>query len=148
MKPDQQADDTTARTAVPVVEEVPVVGKRRVISGRLLVHKTVTEREVVIDEPMLRHDVRIERVSIGRDLSATEVLPVIRYVADTIIIPVLHEVPVLVKKVVLAEEIRITRLTSEARDPQTMTVRVEEVSLVRQDEAETPPEQGESSALS
>jgi stress response protein YsnF len=60
------------------------------------------------------------------------------------IIPVLHEQPVLLKKVVLTEEIRITRVTREVRQPQTVTVKVEEVSLVHQDDDEsaTPSGQG------
>jgi stress response protein YsnF len=59
------------------------------------------------------------------------------------IIPVLHEVPVVVKKIVLKEEIRITRVDREVRQPQTVQVKFEEVSLVHQDEeSASTPDQG------
>ena len=140
--------DSAGSTVVPVVEEFPVVGKRTVPSGRLRIDKTVSERDVVIDEPLLQRDVQVERVPIGRDVSASEELPGIRYDGDTMIIPVLHEVPVVVKKIVLKEEIRITRVARQVRQPQTVQVRVEEVSLVHEDEeAASPPDQGESPAI-
>jgi stress response protein YsnF len=137
-------DPLDRSTVVPVVEEVLIVGKRTVPAGRLRVDKTVSERDVVVDEPLLERDVQVERVPIGRDVSANEELPVIRYDGDTMIIPVLHEVPVVVKKIVLKEEIRITRVEREVRRPQTVQVKVEEVSLVHQDEeSASPPDQGD-----
>jgi stress response protein YsnF len=140
--PEDPLDRSTV--VVPVVEEVLIVGKRTVRAGRLRVDKTVSERDVVIDEPLLERDVQVERVPIGRDVSANEELPVIRYDGDTMIIPVLHEVPVVVKKIVLKEEIRITRVEREVRRPQTVQVKVEEVSLVHQDEeSASPPDQGD-----
>jgi stress response protein YsnF len=136
-------DDFARSTIVPVVEEVPVVGKRTVPSGRMRIDKTVSERDVVIDEPLWQRDAHVERVPIGRDVSAGEELPGIRYEGDTMIIPVLHEVPVVVKKIVLKEEIRITRVDREVRQPQTVQVKFEEVSLVHQDEeSASTPDQG------
>jgi uncharacterized protein (TIGR02271 family) len=118
-------------TVIPVTEEVPVISKRTVETGRLRISRKVSEREVVLDEPLLRHEVQIERVSIGRDVPAGEQLPGIRYEGETMIVPVLEEVPVVVKKIVLTEEIRITRVGREFRDPQHVKVKVEEVSVER-----------------
>ena len=142
MKNGPREDDFAGSTVVPVVEEVPIVGKRTMRSGRLRIDKTVSERDVVIDEPLLQRDVHVERIPIGRDVSASEELPRLRYDGDTMIIPVLHEVAVVTKKIVLKEEIRITRVEREVRQPQTVQVKVEEVSLVHQDEesASTPEE--------
>jgi stress response protein YsnF len=143
-----RGDDFAGSTVVPVVEEVPIVGKRTVRSGSLRVDKTVSERDVVVDEPLLHRDVHVERVPIGRDVSAGEELPGIRYDGDTMVIPVLHEVAVVVKKIVLKEEIRIRRVEREVRQPQTVQVKVEEVSLVHQDEeTASKPEEGESPVI-
>lgn len=137
LNPEKPEDGFAGDTVVPVVQEVPVVGKRTVETGRLRIHKTVSEREVVIDVPLLREDVLVERVSIGRDLADGEELPGIRYDGDTMIVPVLEEVPVIVKKVVLAEEIRVTRVRRVFHDPQTISVKVETVSVERKDEGST-----------
>jgi stress response protein YsnF len=51
------------------------------------------------------------------------------------IVPVLEEVPVVVKKTVLTEEIRITRVSREFRDPQNVKVKVEVVTVERVDDA-------------
>jgi uncharacterized protein (TIGR02271 family) len=122
------------RTVIPVTEEVPVISKRTVETGRLRIDRKVSEREVVLDEPLLRHEVRIERVSIGRDLPAGEQPPQVRYEGETMIVPVLEEMAVVVKKIVLTEEIRITRISREFHDPQNVKVKVEEVSVQRVDD--------------
>jgi stress response protein YsnF len=140
--------DFTRSHVIPVTEEVPVISKRRVETGRVRVERKVSEREVVVDEALLRHEVRIERVSIGRDVPAGEQLPQMRYEGDTLIVPVLEEVPVMVKKVVLTEEVRITRVRQEFRDPQTVNIKVEEVSVRRLDDApaDTPTDDDESAS--
>jgi uncharacterized protein (TIGR02271 family) len=122
-------------TVIPVTQEVPVISKRTVETGRLRVDRTVSEREVVLDEPLLRHEVQIERSPIGREVPDGEPLPRIRYEGETMIVPVLEEVPVVVKKTVLTEEIRITRVSREFRDPQNVKVKVEVVTVERVDDA-------------
>ena len=133
MKPEEPEERFAEDTVIPVVQEVPLLNKRTVQTGRFRVEKKVSEREVVVDEPLFRHDVRIERTPIGRDVSAAEELPRIRYEGETIIVPVLEEVPVLVRRTILTEEIRITRVKREVRNPQTLEVRVEQVSIEHQD---------------
>lgn len=140
MKPEEPDERFAEGTVIPVVQEVPLVNKRTVQTGRFRVEKKVSEREVVVDEPLFRQDVRIERTPIGRDVSAAEELPRIRYEGETIIVPVLEEVPVLVRRTILTEEIRITRVKREVRNPQTVEVRVEQVSIEHQDaESDTKP---------
>jgi uncharacterized protein (TIGR02271 family) len=132
---------------IPVTEEVPVISKRTVETGRLRVDRRVSEHDVVLDEPLLRHEVQIERISIGRDVPAGEPLPQIRYEGETMIVPVLEELPVVIKRIVLTEEIRITRVSREFRDPQNVKVRVEEVSVERVDDAsDDTPAHGESAS--
>jgi uncharacterized protein (TIGR02271 family) len=134
VKPDEPEEGFAETTVIPVAHEVPVVSKRTVQTGRVRIEKTVSEREVVIDEPLLHHEVQIERTPIGRDVSAAKELQSVRYEGETMIVPVLEEVPVLVKRIILTEEIRITRVKREVRDPQTVKLRVEKVSVEHLDE--------------
>ncbi len=117
------------QTVIPVVREELEVGKRRVDTGRgVRVHKTVQERQAVVDEPLAKDEVRVERVKVERTVEA----PVdVRYEGDTMIIPVLEEVLVVQKRLVLKEEIRITRRRMETHAPQRVTLRSEQAQVER-----------------
>ena len=118
-------------TVIPVVREELDVRKRRVETDRgVRVHKTVKERQAVVDEPLAKDEVRVERVKIDRTVDA----PVdVRYEGDTMIIPVLEEVLVVQKRLVLKEEIRVTRRRRETHAPQQVTLRSEEAQVERID---------------
>jgi uncharacterized protein (TIGR02271 family) len=117
---------------VPVVAESLRVERRAVETGRVRIHKTVEERAQEIDEPLLRERVEVERVPVGR---VVETAPPVRHEGDTMVVPVLEEVLVVEKRLVLKEELRITRRREEAREPQRVTLRTETVSVER-----VPPE--------
>ena len=113
---------------IPLVAEAVEVGKRRVETGKVRVRKTVRTTEQVVDEPVFREDVEVERVAINRILDA----PVeARQEGDTLIVPLMEEVLVVEKRLILREEIRITRRRTEQRDAQTVTLRSEEATVER-----------------
>jgi len=113
---------------VPVVAEEIEVGKRRVETGKVRVRKTVRTTDQVVDTPVFREEVEVERVAINRVLDA----PVSsRQEGDTLVVPLLEEVLVVEKRLILREEIRITRRRSEHRDAQTVTLRSEEATVER-----------------
>jgi uncharacterized protein (TIGR02271 family) len=115
---------------VPVIEEELQVGTREVESGVVRVRKTVSEENVVVDEPLRRETVEVERVPINQVISTPAV---VREEGDTTIIPVMEEVIVVEKRLMLREEIRITRRQTETHEPQTYIVRREEVTVERVD---------------
>jgi uncharacterized protein (TIGR02271 family) len=115
---------------VPVMVEELDVQKRRVTTGRVRISKVVREREEIVDEPLLREEVVIERVAINRFVDA--VVPV-RYEGDTMIVSLLEEVPVVEKRLMLKEELRITRRQVEAHKPMPVTLRSEEATVERID---------------
>ncbi|HKG22291.1 MAG TPA: YsnF/AvaK domain-containing protein [Blastocatellia bacterium] len=115
---------------IPVFEETLDVRRRKVETGRVRISKTVREREEVVDEPFLRHEVEIERVPIDRFVD-DPVPP--RYEGNTLVIPVLEEVLVVEKRVRLKEEVRVTRVQVESSEPQTVTLRSEELTVERLD---------------
>jgi len=119
---------TGAETVIPVVAEELVVGKRTVETSKVRIHKTVREHEEVVDEPLLRDEVEVERVPVNQFVER----PVdARYEGDTLIVPVFEEVLVVEKRLVLREELHITRRRTEHHEPQQVTLRHEEVNIER-----------------
>jgi uncharacterized protein (TIGR02271 family) len=115
---------------VPVVAESVEVGKRKVETGKVRVRKTVRSTEKVVDEPLIHEEVDVERVPVNRVIDEA-IGP--RQEGDTLIVPLLEEVLVVEKRLMLREEIRITRRRSERRSSQTITLRSEEATVERTD---------------
>ncbi len=111
---------------IPVIQEEAVVRTREVEGGGVRVHKTVTEREEVIQQPTYREDVDVERIAIGR---VVDVAPEVREEGDTLIIPVLEEMLVVEKRLVLKEELRITRRRSQQTEEARVVLREEQVQV-------------------
>jgi len=124
-----QADANETKTlVVPVIEEQVTVQTHVVETGSVELRKTVHERTEVVDQVLRREEVEIERVAINRVVDQ----PVaIRYEGDTTIIPILEEVLVVEKRLVLREEVHIKKLRTEVHDPQEVLLREERVEIVR-----------------
>jgi uncharacterized protein (TIGR02271 family) len=117
---------------IPIVDEFANVETRVVETGKVEVHKTVHERTEVVDQPLFSEEVEIERVTINRPL---EEAVGARYEGDTLVIPLLEEVLVIQKQLVLREEVHIKKLRKEMHDPQEVLLRTEEVNVVRKPSA-------------
>ena len=125
-------DDATLsgneRVVVPVVAEEIEVDRRWVETGRVRVTKRVSERVEVVDEPTLLEEVHVERVPVDRVVDG----PVpIRYEGDTMIVPLFEEVLVVEKRLVLKEELHITKRRREERSPREVTLRSEQARVER-----------------
>ena len=114
--------------AIPLVEERLSVAKRQVESGRVRVHVTVEEREEVVTEQLLRDELQIERVP--RNVRLTEI-PHVRLEGNMTIVPVVEEVLVVEKALMLVEEIHICRrsVPEEAQIP--VSIRSERARIER-----------------
>jgi uncharacterized protein (TIGR02271 family) len=113
---------------LPAIEERLEVGKKPVETGRVLIHKHVTSTESTVDEPLLRDNYDVQHVPVNRIIDSP---PEIRHEGDTTIIPVLEEVLVVEKRLILREELHIVRRREEHRDPQKVTLRKENVEVER-----------------
>ena len=122
-----QQDDVIV---LPVVQEEINVDKRE-IERTVRITKTVGSQDVTVDEPLKREDVEIEHVAINRYVE--DELPV-RYEGNTTIIPLVEEVLVVEKRLLLREELRITRRQTTVNNPQVYTLRREDVRIERGDE--------------
>jgi uncharacterized protein (TIGR02271 family) len=120
--------DVEPDVVVPVVAEELRVGKRTVETGRVRITKRVREHEEVIDRPLLKTNVVVQRVPINQYVKEA---PPVREEGDTLIVPMVEEVIVVEKRLILREELRITKQQVETRDPQRVTVRRDEVQIDR-----------------
>jgi uncharacterized protein (TIGR02271 family) len=113
---------------LPVIEETLTVDTRPVETGRIRIRKVVHEREELVDPPLLREEVIIERVPVNRVVEG----PVpMRYEGDTVIVSVLEEVLVVETRLLLTEEVHITTRRTETRTPERVTLRHEDVTIER-----------------
>ena len=115
---------------IPLVEERLQIGKREVESGRLRIRVDVNEREERVIQDLERDEVTIERVP--RNERLTEV-PHVRLEGSVTVIPVVEEVVVVEKALMLVEEIRIHRASATERADIPVTVRSEEAVIERED---------------
>jgi uncharacterized protein (TIGR02271 family) len=115
-------------TVVPVVQEELDVSKRVVESGRIRVNKKVETTESIVDEPLLHQGFDIQKTAVNRII---EDVPEPHYEGNTLVLPILEEVLVVEKRLILREEVRITPKREEVRDPQTHSLRREHVEVER-----------------
>jgi uncharacterized protein (TIGR02271 family) len=114
------------KVSVPIVEEQIKVGSRKIVTERVLINKNVEEHEELINLPLLSENYRVERIPINLTVDSP---PSVRHVGDTIVIPVIEEVAVVKKQLVLREELRITRVRSEHRCLQRVRLMREKVDV-------------------
>jgi len=120
------AEQARQELIIPVIAEELVVLTMEKDTGGVRVTKTVREQEQIIDQPLLREQVTVERKAIKRML---DVPAVVRQEGDTLIIPVMEEVLVVQRHFLLKEEIHIRKVQSQVHEPQRFIVRSEEVKL-------------------
>lgn len=115
--------------SLPVIEEQLKVDKEIVETGKVHISKKVHEEEEMIDLPGSREELDIERVAINQYVE--EAPPAIRHEGDKMIIPVLREVAVVEKRLVLVEELHVTKRQVKTEDRQSVSLRKEEVNVDR-----------------
>jgi stress response protein YsnF len=91
---------------VPLVEETASVDTRQVVTGRVRVQTVTDAIEELTHADVQREAVEVTRVPIDR---VVEDVPEIRTEGDLTIVPVLEEVLVVEKRLVLKEELHIRR---------------------------------------
>jgi uncharacterized protein (TIGR02271 family) len=114
---------------LPIVAERLQVDRRRVTVGTVRITKKTRSRDVVVDEPVAHEEVEVRRVPAGRFVDG----PVPdRYVNGRLIVSILEEVPVVVRRLRVVEELHIERRRQLVRRPQRVTVRREDPIIERE----------------
>jgi stress response protein YsnF len=103
---DDQEQAPVSEEVLPLVEEIAVVGKRSVLTGRLRVHLAAGTAEEIAHAQVQRESVEVTRIPVDRIVETT---PGIKTEGELTIVPVLEEVLVVEKRLVLKEELHIRR---------------------------------------
>lgn len=111
---------------IPIIEEQLIIDKEVKETGKLHIAKHITEETGTVTVPLMHEEHSIEHVPVN---AFVDELPVVRQEGETMIIPVLKEV--MVKRMLLVEEIRITKHTVQTNEPQQVTLRKENVTIER-----------------
>jgi uncharacterized protein (TIGR02271 family) len=133
-RPSRKEDE---HIVVPVIEERSQVGKKVVEKGRVSVSKTITEREESITVPLKHEEVQVERVKRNEFVNGD--IPQIRQEGDTTIIPVLREEVVVTKRLLLVEELHVTRTQKRTKEPVNVKLRSEKAKVVRKRPSPSDP---------
>ena len=123
-------------TTIELAEEAISVGKRRVETGRVRVRIRTESEEIQARASLLDHDVDITRVPIGRDVTE---IPAVRQEGDVTIYPVLEEVLVVEKRLVLKEEVHVRRVVTQTEVSQPMTLRRQWADIERTTDDNSDP---------
>lgn len=111
---------------IPVVNEEVIIDKKTVKKGGATIRKEVLTEESRIEVPVTTEHVEINRIPINQ---YQESRPETRYEGDTLIIPVLKEV--MERRLLLVEEIHISKRTETKIHHDTVTLSREKVTVSR-----------------
>jgi uncharacterized protein (TIGR02271 family) len=113
------ARDRGTEIVIPVVEERLIADKRAVDLGELRIHKRVDETEETVTQDVTRDDLVVERVAVNKPIEA----PVsVRQDGEWTVFPIMREVLVVKKQLMLAEEVRVARRqVTEAQEVREVT---------------------------
>ena len=114
---------------IPVIEERARVDKQIVERAVVRISTSIKQSEQVIAESLRHEEIEIQRVPVNKEVDA---MPSVRQEGDVVVIPVVEERAVLVKRLVLVEELHVHRHVVEAIVETPVSLRSTEVSVERQ----------------
>jgi stress response protein YsnF len=114
---------------VPLHTEDIAISKRVVPKNRVQIATVTRRHDECVEELLAREQVEIERTPIGKEI---DVMPPVREEGDVIIVPVVEEVLVVARKLMLKEEVRIRRVRNIERYQETVMLRKQEAIITRQ----------------
>lgn len=115
---------------IPLVQEDVVISKRELETGRVRVRTEVQWHTEHARADLFRDHVEVDRVPVGREVDA---VPPVREDGDTVVIPVVEEVLIVEKRLVLKEEVRLKRVRTVEHLDEPVRLRVMEAVVERED---------------
>ncbi len=125
---------------IPLVEETVTLAKSTVETGRVAIRISTAEEQVILHDQLISQEIRIDVAKIGRFV---DVAPQVRQDGDVTIYPVVEEV--FVKRLLLREEVRVTRTRRAEPYDETVTLRRQAATIEQTPSAEagkTPQSKG------
>jgi uncharacterized protein (TIGR02271 family) len=121
--------DADGKRIIPVVEEFMTVDKEMVETGKVYIHKKVTEKDATVNIPLAREGYSVEHRPVKSKI--LDKPPAVRYEGDNIIIPVIQEVLVIEKKYEVIEEVHVIKNVTEVPHMEQVPLLKEEVIVER-----------------
>ncbi len=104
-RPETPTEPTEGEPVVALWAERAVVGKREVVTGRVRISTRVEEHDETVQADLARDGVEVTRVLVGVELPEP---PRIRREGTTLIVPVVEEKLVVIKRYLFKEEGHVT----------------------------------------
>jgi len=120
---------------IPVIAEELDVETHRVRRGSVQIHKRVETHDEIVNIAVVNEDVVIERLEINQLVEGDP--PTVHEEDDVLVIPVLEEIAIVEKRLMLREVLRVVRRRTTTSTPETVSLRREVVDVERV-EGETP----------
>jgi uncharacterized protein (TIGR02271 family) len=116
---------------LPLIAETARIDKRVVETGRVRVSTHTETADQVLRETLRSDRVGVTRVPINRTLAESETPPVVREENGVTIIPVLEEILVVEKRLVLREEVHVRQTTAGEDVEMPVTLRKQHAVIER-----------------
>ena len=129
---------TVSEEVMPLVEETATVGKRQVVTGRVRVQTVTDTIDELAHADVQRETVEVTRIPVDK---VVEIAPDIRTEGDVTIVPVLEEVLVVEKRLLLKEELHIRRRATTETVEVPVTLRKQRAIVERVAPDSPPPEE-------
>ncbi|MDB5613580.1 MAG: hypothetical protein JWQ22_1233 [Devosia sp.] len=118
-----------------IVTETATLEKRDVLTGRVRVSTRTETVDELVSSALERRDVSVTRLAIDREV---DVVPAVRTEGDVTIIPVVEEILVVEKRLVLREEIHLRQATTSQSVEVPVSLRKQHAVIERDDVSENP----------
>jgi stress response protein YsnF len=130
-----RAPATSSAAVLRLHEETAQISKELRESGTVSVSTRTLARDEVVSQDLAHTHVEVTTVPIGR---AVDAIPAVREEGDVTIFPVMEEVLVVERRLMLKEEVHVRKVRTIERHQETVTLRFQEAVVSRT--AETPPD--------
>jgi uncharacterized protein (TIGR02271 family) len=131
----QSSTDSTDDPKLTLLAEEIEVQKEAVETGRLRVSKQTRTREALVDEILVSEQAEVETIPIGRQIFE---MPSVRQEGETTIIPIVEEVLHTERRLMLKEEVKITRRRKTEQFHDSVPLRYQEAVITRVQSATEP----------
>jgi uncharacterized protein (TIGR02271 family) len=121
---------------IELIEEEISIGVRSIETGKVRVDVKVNTEERLVEQVLERQEVAVTRVPVNRTVDTR---PEIRHEGDTMIVPLVEEVLVVEKRLILREELHIQTRVIQRTENIPVTLRSEE-AVVTRDEITAAPD--------
>ena len=127
--PEEARPQVVQEEIIPLAEETLSVRKQTVETGKVRVRTVLQERQEIAQADIFRHAVLVERVPIDREIDE---VPAPWEDGDVLVVPIVEEILVVEKRLMLREELRVHRRREVEHVEQPITLRSTEALIERQ----------------